>query len=81
MQRTLIKELGSKSGKTVRICGWIGTIRVQKRMQFLVVRDYTGSAQIIHEKSAKCRTDCGYRKPNLRKRRRDYWQGHSEPGG
>ena len=52
MQRTLIKELGFKSGETVRICGWIGTIRVQKRMQFLVVRDYTGSAQIIHEKSA-----------------------------
>ncbi|MEK7657658.1 MAG: aspartate--tRNA(Asn) ligase [Patescibacteria group bacterium] len=52
MQRTLIKELGSKSGKTVRICGWIGTIRDQKRIQFLVVRDHTGSAQIIHEKSA-----------------------------
>jgi len=52
MQRTLIKELGFKSGETVRICGWIGTIRDQKRIQFLVVRDHTGSAQIIHEKSA-----------------------------
>lgn len=52
MQRTLIEKLGSKSGETVRVCGWIGTIRDQKRMQFLVVRDHTGSAQIIHEKSA-----------------------------
>ncbi|MBT9169285.1 MAG: Aspartate--tRNA(Asp/Asn) ligase [Syntrophomonadaceae bacterium] len=52
MQRTLIEKLGSKVGETVRICGWIGTIRDQKRMQFLVVRDHTGSAQVIHEKSA-----------------------------
>lgn len=51
MQRTLIEKLGFKSGETVRICGWIGTIRDQKRMQFLVVRDHTGSAQVIHEKS------------------------------
>lgn len=52
MQRTLIEKLKSESGETVRICGWIGTIRDQKRMQFLVVRDHTGSAQVIHEKSA-----------------------------
>ncbi len=52
MQRTLIKELKSKSGRTVRICGWLGTLRDQKQMQFLIVRDHTGSAQIIHEKSA-----------------------------
>lgn len=50
MQRTLIEKLESESGKTVRICGWIGTIRDQKRMQFLIVRDHTGSAQVIHEK-------------------------------
>jgi len=52
MQRTLIKELGSKNGETVRICGWVGTIRDQKRMQFLIIRDHTGNAQVIHEKSA-----------------------------
>lgn len=52
MQRTLIKELGSKNGETVRICGWVRTIRDQKRMQFLIIRDHTGNAQVIHEKSA-----------------------------
>lgn len=52
MQRTLIKQLGSEVGKTVRICGWVGTLRDQKRMQFLIVRDHTGSAQVVHEKSA-----------------------------
>src|SRR3989338_2189964 len=51
MQRTLIKELGSKNGETVRICGWLGTLRDQKRMQFLIVRDHTGNAQVINEKS------------------------------
>lgn len=51
MHRTLIKQLGSKVGETVRICGWVGTLRDQKRMQFLIVRDHTGSAQILHEKS------------------------------
>ena len=52
MQRTLIKELGSKGGETVWICGWVGRLRDQKRMQFLIVRDHTGSAQVVHEKSA-----------------------------
>src|SRR3989338_7583660 len=52
MQRTLIKELGSKSDEIVRICVWVGRLRDQKRMQFLIVRDHTGNAQVIHEKSA-----------------------------
>lgn len=52
MQRILIKQLGSKNGEAVRICGWVGTLRDQKRIQFIIVRDHTGSAQIIHEKSA-----------------------------
>lgn len=52
MKRTLIKELKSKNGETVRICGWIETLRDQKRMQFLIIRDHTGSVQAIHEKTA-----------------------------
>lgn len=52
MQRTLIKQLGSQIGKTVRICGWVETLRNQKKMQFLIIRDHTGSAQVVHEKSA-----------------------------
>lgn len=52
MQRTLIKNLECKDGETVRICGWVATIRNQKRIQFLVIRDHTGIVQITHEKSA-----------------------------
>ena len=51
MQRTLIKQLVFMNGKTVRICGWVGALRDQKRMQFLIVRDHTGSVQAVHEKS------------------------------
>ena len=51
MQRTLIKQLGTKNGETVRICGWIERLRDQKKMQFLIVRDHTGSVQVVHEKS------------------------------
>ncbi|MFH2004777.1 MAG: aspartate--tRNA(Asn) ligase [Bacteroidota bacterium] len=50
MERTLIKELRSKNGKTVQICGWLGTLRDQKHMQFLIIRDHTGSVQAVHEK-------------------------------
>ncbi len=51
MKRTLIKELTSFSGKTVKICGWVETLRSQKRMQFLIVRDHTGSVQVVHERA------------------------------
>lgn len=50
MQRVLIKELRNYIGKTVRISGWAQTIRNQKTMQFIVMRDHTGLAQLVHEK-------------------------------
>ena len=52
MKRTLIKELISKNEQIVRICGWLETLRDQKRMQFLIIRDHTGSAQAVHEKKS-----------------------------
>jgi len=52
MQRVLIKELKNYIGKKVEISGWIQTIRNQKRMQFLIIRDHTGNAQVAHEKTA-----------------------------
>lgn len=50
MKRTLISELEENIEETVKIAGWIHTIRDQKRMQFLIVRDHTGLAQVVHEK-------------------------------
>jgi nondiscriminating aspartyl-tRNA synthetase len=44
--RTLISELREKVGERVRIRGWVQAVRDQKRMQFLVIRDETGLAQV-----------------------------------
>ena len=47
MTRTLIAELGEKVGERVSIRGWVNALRDQKRMQFLVIRDETGLAQVV----------------------------------
>ena len=47
MTRTLIAELGGKVGERVTIRGWAQAVRDQKRMQFLVVRDESGLAQVV----------------------------------
>lgn len=52
MKRTLIKEIASRIGATVTLCGWVQTLRAQKRMQFLVLRDHTGTVQAVHERAA-----------------------------
>jgi nondiscriminating aspartyl-tRNA synthetase len=52
MERTLIRELRSLTGQTVKIQGWLQTLRDQKKMQFLVMRDTTGCVQVVFEKAA-----------------------------
>jgi aspartyl-tRNA synthetase len=49
--RTLIAELPEKTGQTVVLRGWVNAVRDQKRMQFLILRDETGLAQTILDKS------------------------------
>jgi nondiscriminating aspartyl-tRNA synthetase len=51
MSRTLISELPTKTGETVRLRGWVNAVRDQKRMQFVILRDETGLAQVVLEKS------------------------------
>jgi nondiscriminating aspartyl-tRNA synthetase len=51
LSRTLIAELGARVGETVRVRGWVNAVRDQKRMQFVVLRDETGLAQVVLEKS------------------------------
>jgi nondiscriminating aspartyl-tRNA synthetase len=46
MQRTLIGALQQHIGETVTIQGWLQTLRDQKKMQFLIVRDRTGLVQV-----------------------------------
>lgn len=46
MERTLIADLRQHIGEEVKIQGWLQVLRDQKKMQFLVVRDTTGAAQV-----------------------------------
>jgi aspartyl-tRNA synthetase len=42
-----VQELGGKTGERVTIRGWVHALRDQKRMQFLILRDETGLAQVV----------------------------------
>jgi nondiscriminating aspartyl-tRNA synthetase len=45
--RTHISDLESHIGETVRLRGWVHAVRDQKRVQFIVLRDETGLAQLV----------------------------------
>src|SRR6202035_1844900 len=45
--RTAVADLKSHLEETVELRGWVHAIRDQKRMQFVVLRDETGLAQLI----------------------------------
>jgi aspartyl-tRNA synthetase len=50
MERTLIKDLPDHIDEQVTIQGWLHTLRDQKNMQFLIIRDRTGLVQVAHFK-------------------------------
>ena len=50
MERTLIKDLPEHIDQKVTIKGWLHTLRDQKNMQFLIIRDRTGLVQVAHYK-------------------------------
>ena len=50
MERTLIKDLRTKIDQTVKIQGWLQTLRDQKKIQFIILRDPTGLVQVAHWK-------------------------------
>ncbi len=51
MQRTFIGELRSHIGEKVQIHGFLQTLRDQKKMQFLIIRDQTGLVQVAFWKA------------------------------
>jgi aspartyl-tRNA synthetase len=50
MQRTFIGDLRSHIGEKVQIQGFLQTLRDQKKMQFLIIRDLTGLVQAAYWK-------------------------------
>jgi nondiscriminating aspartyl-tRNA synthetase len=47
VKRTLIAELPGLISERVRLRGWVNALRDQKRVQFIVLRDETGLAQVV----------------------------------
>lgn len=50
MEKTAIRDLKEHVGEVVKLQGWLQTLRDQKSMQFLILRDRTGLVQIAHWK-------------------------------
>ena len=50
MIRTHVAGLSARVGETVTIAGWVQALRLQRAMQFVIVRDHTGTVQITHRR-------------------------------
>jgi aspartyl-tRNA synthetase len=57
MARVLVRDLRNHVGETVTVCGWIDTLRLQRRMQFVLVRDHTGLVQVTHRRGEEAGPD------------------------
>ena len=57
IKRISIGELKEQKGKRTRICGFVDTIRDQKQIRFVVIRDFTGKVQVIQEKGKSTSVD------------------------
>jgi len=46
--RTPIKHLAALDDGSVQVSGWVETVRDQKKVQFVVLRDESGALQLVH---------------------------------
>jgi aspartyl/asparaginyl-tRNA synthetase len=49
-ERTLIKHLLARKDGAVSVSGWVDTVRDQKKVQFVVLRDESGAVQLVHSR-------------------------------
>ncbi len=50
MPRTLVRDLRPHIGAQVTVYGWVNTLRLQRKIQFVLVRDHTGMVQVTHKR-------------------------------
>lgn len=50
MIRTPVAGLHAQAGSAVTVAGWVKALRLQRAMQFVVVRDHTGTVQVTHRR-------------------------------
>ena len=53
IRRTLVAGLRPRIGETVTIAGWVKTLRLQSRMQFVLLRDHTGTVQVTNRRGGE----------------------------
>src|SRR5258706_6535141 len=51
MERTLIRDAKEKIGEVISLKGFVQTVRNQKAVQFIILRDHTGLIQVVAERS------------------------------
>src|SRR5215216_6127699 len=51
MERTLVRDAREKIGEQVTLKGFVQTVRNQKAVQFIILRDHTGLIQVVAERS------------------------------
>ncbi|RRJ86009.1 aspartate--tRNA(Asn) ligase [Gulosibacter macacae] len=50
-ERTVISALAALEDGPVKVQGWVDTVRDQKKVQFVVLRDETGACQLVNPRS------------------------------
>lgn len=50
-ERTLIKNLAASADGPISVSGWVDTVRDQKKVQFVVLRDESGAVQLVHPRA------------------------------
>ena len=48
--RVLVSDLREHVGRTVSVSGWVHTLRLLSKVQFVVVWDHTGMVQVTHQR-------------------------------
>lgn len=56
MMRTLVRDAMAKIGEQITLQGFVQTVRDQKAVQFIVLRDHTGIIQLVAERSEENRS-------------------------
>jgi aspartyl-tRNA synthetase len=51
MERTLIRDASENIGECIALRGFVQTVRNQKAVQFIVLRDHTGLIQVVADRS------------------------------
>ncbi|WP_373408403.1 aspartate--tRNA(Asn) ligase [Rathayibacter toxicus] len=46
--RTIVRKLATQEDGAVRVSGWVETVRDQKKVQFIVLRDESGAVQLVN---------------------------------